>query len=222
MERRDTPATLFQSTIVKNQTITRSTLLPRTRDIHFVNCVFPTGYKLFQGADYYRVIFTKCVVHNCTTRMFAECEHLKSIDLLGLDTSDVFDMSGMFSLCLNLLEVVGSTCLKTSQVEDMSEMFNRCESLKCLNLSGFDVSKVTTMHRMFYNCKRLEHLNLSKWKLNPDVDITQAFDSCDILSNMKADDEKLASIANDIRTAIIERRTAAKKAEEELIRSLFE
>ena len=213
---------MFQSTIVKNQTITRSASLPLTRSIHFVNCVFPNGCKLFQRSNYYCVIFTKCVVHNSTARMFAECEHLKYVDVLGLDTSDVFDMSEMFSLCLSLVEISCSVTLNTSNVENMERMFNRCENLERLNISNFDVSRVKSMNRMFYNCKQLQHLNLLNWTLHPDVDLTQMFAECYSLVKTKANDERLASITNDIRATIIKRRVASKQAESELINYLFE
>jgi len=78
-----------------------------------------------------------------------------SLDLSGLDTSNVTDMSGMFSgmsasdessgLSLNL------SGWDTSNVTDMSGMFSGMSGLEWLdlNLSGWDTGNVTDMHGMF-------------------------------------------------------------------------
>ena len=71
-----------------------------------------------------------------------------------LNTSEVEDMSYMFSSCESLTSVDLST-LDTSSATDMMGMFLQCYSLKELDLSHFDVSKVQDMSYMFYYCKKL-------------------------------------------------------------------
>ena len=45
--------------------------------------------------------------------------------------------------------------LNTSEVSDMSDMFMFCQSLKSIDINGFDVSKLVTAEAMFNNCKNL-------------------------------------------------------------------
>ena len=62
---------------------------------------------------------------------------------------------------LDAVEAIDLSGLDTSRVTDMSEMFRGCSSLASLDLSGWDTSRVTDMGSMFYSCKALRSLDLS-------------------------------------------------------------
>ena len=79
-----------------------------------------------------------------TALMFNDCPKLASLDLSGLDTSDVTNMSNMFSYCWSLTSLDLSP-LDTSNVTNMRGMFSECSSLASLDLSPLDTSKVTNM-----------------------------------------------------------------------------
>ena len=79
---------------------------------------------------------------------FCECTNLQSINLTGLNTSNVTDMSYMFADCTALTSLDLSN-FNTSSVTNMSHMFYNCESLTSLDLSSFDTSNVTDMSYMF-------------------------------------------------------------------------
>ena len=85
-----------------------------------------------------------------------------SMDLSGLDTSGVTDMSRMFFGC-TLLQAVDLSSFDTSSVTNMSSMFDGCESLGALDLSSFDTSKVENMSQMFQDCSSLASLDLSSF-----------------------------------------------------------
>ena len=53
--------------------------------------------------------------------------------------------------------------LDTSNVTNMSNMFSDCRSLTSLDLSSFNTSKVTDMRYMFYGCSKLTSLDLSSF-----------------------------------------------------------
>lgn len=67
-----------------------------------------------------------------------------------LDTSNITDMSSMFSNCTKLTTIPP---LDTSNVTNMGYMFNLCTSLTTIPL--LDTSNVTNMKSMFYNCANL-------------------------------------------------------------------
>ena len=90
--------------------------------------------------------------------LFSECDYAESIDLSGLDTSQVTNMQGMFY---------------------------RCGSIKDIDLSGFDFSNVTDMSYMFMECSKLTSLDLSGFDLSNVTDFTGMFDSCYDLSSLK-------------------------------------
>jgi surface protein len=58
---------------------------------------------------------------------------------------------GFESLC----SIENIEYLNTSEVKDMSSMFSSCQNLKSINLSSFDTRKVTNMSCMFDGCRSL-------------------------------------------------------------------
>ena len=66
-------------------------------------------------------------------------EHYRTMDLSGLDTSNVEDMGGMFSGCSSLTELDLSN-FDTSNVTNMDSMFSGCSSLTELDVTGFAVA----------------------------------------------------------------------------------
>ena len=99
---------------------------------------------------------------------------LKSVDLSGLDTSNVTDMSYMFSGCPNLTSLNISN-FDTSNVTNMSNMFSNCSSLPNLDVSNFDTSKVTNMSTMFGYCNSLTSLNVSNFDTSNVTDMSHMF-----------------------------------------------
>ena len=94
---------------------------------------------------------------------FYKCEKLTNIQSIkNLNTSEVTDMSYMFSNCLSL-ESLDLSSFNTAKVTNMKSMFYYCSKLTSLNLSNFNTAKVTNMERMFQNCSKLESLDLSSF-----------------------------------------------------------
>ena len=80
--------------------------------------------------------------------MFSGCSSLTSVT--SMDTSNVTNMNGMFSGCSSLTSVPN---MDTSQVTSMSSMFSRCTALT--SVPNIDTSNVTTMSSMFQGCSSL-------------------------------------------------------------------
>ena len=114
--------------------------------------------------------------------MFEDCTSLQSIDLSGLDTSNITDMSWMFGYC-NALTSINISGLNTSKVTSMNSMFNSCKSLEQLSLP-FDTSKVTNMSSMFYMCENLRYLNISSFDTSNVQYMTWMFGYCSQLTSL--------------------------------------
>ena len=89
-------------------------------------------------------------------RMFYGCSELRSLDLSGLDTSEVESMDFMFYGCSSLATLDLSS-FDTSSATSMRSMFEGCSSLATLDLSNFDTSQVVftwtsemNYHGMFF------------------------------------------------------------------------
>ena len=101
----------------------------------------------------------------------------KSIDLSGLDTSTVTDMSYLFYRCSSATEINVSG-LDTSNVTDMSYMFYFCYDLATVDISGFDTSKVTNMCSMFWQCQSVTELDVSGFDTSSVTNMRMMFNHC--------------------------------------------
>lgn len=147
------------------------------------------------------------------SRMFAYLDNVESLDLTGLDTSNMTSMSNMFSQSASLksinlsnfntlkvtnmgnmfngcksLEDLDLSSFNTSNLSGMQDMFHGCESLKSLNLSNFDVSNLkgwTALHQTFSGCSNLKTLNLTGWKVPSGVtSLYSTFNNCSSLTSL--------------------------------------
>ena len=127
--------------------------------------------------------------------MFLGCSNMTSIDLSGLDTSEVTDMSGMFNYCISLssLDVSG---FDTSRVENMYRMFRYCEALTSLDVSDFDGSSVKSIGFMFYQCGALKTLNLGAFNPCAATDMQGVFASCSALGSLDLSGFSAAAATN--------------------------
>lgn len=112
------------------------------------------------------------------TFMFDDCSCLESLNLGGLKTKNISDISSMFYGCESLKDLVLPAGFDTSKVEDMNSMFGNCYALEAIDLSFMDTSKVTNMSDMFYGCRSLKHLDLSGFDTSSLTDDTDMFKNC--------------------------------------------
>ncbi|WP_322154956.1 BspA family leucine-rich repeat surface protein [Paratractidigestivibacter sp.] len=115
-----------------------------------------------------------------TSMMFYGCPKLATVDLSGLDTSNVTDMSDMFYNCSSLRSL-DLSCLNTSRVTDMSYMLYGCSKLSILELSSFNTANATNMRSMFENCYSLTSLDLSGFDTRYVTDFSSMFRGCNSL-----------------------------------------
>ena len=126
------------------------------------------------------VSFSGVIFAPTTYGMFFGCSSLASLDLSGLDTSSVRNMSWMFYGCSSLasLDLSG---LDTSSVAYMREVFRGCSSLTSLDLSALDTSSVEDIERMFSGCSSLASLDLSALDTSSVRNMCEMFRGCSSL-----------------------------------------
>ncbi len=117
--------------------------------------------------------------------MFTLCYNLGNLDLSGFNTSQVTDMRGMFWACRNLGNLDLSS-FDTSQVTDMCNMFEGCSDLTDLDVSSFDTSQVTNMSGMFSGCSGLTSLDLSGFTINQETTTSSMLSGCSGLETIYA------------------------------------
>ena len=159
----------------------RSSRTGRTYDLN------TTGYKPGWESDGTNANVSKVVFDpsfadarpTTTYDWFYYMKNLQSIQgLRYLNTSQVTDMSWMFSNCASLtaIDVAG---FNTAKVTNMRGMFNACWNLRGLDLSSFNTSKVTNMQSMFFSCGSLQTIYvLDGWTTAAVTQSSSMFEYC--------------------------------------------
>ena len=145
------------------------------------------GLNLYrQWEDYTEQITSATVSANglldCSN-LFSKCSNLTSVDLSGLDTSQVTDMMYMFNGCSSL-ESVDVSKFDTSQVVYACGMFAGCSSLSLVDVSHFNTSKMTDINWMFYDCSSLGSVNVTNFDTSQVTDMNSMFSGCTSLYNV--------------------------------------
>lgn len=158
--------------------------------------------------------------------MFDSLGDIEKIDMDGINTSRVKNMSYMFRSGKNLYKEINLASLDTSNVEDMSYMFatagmktmenllpldlshfntSKVKSMKgmfyhsflpSLNIRNFDTSSVEDMSFMFYSLKYVTDLDLSGWNVKKVNNIVVLFGDKYSLKNLNLSGWELDSITN--------------------------
>ena len=117
------------------------------------------------------------------TRLFYGNTVLEHLDLSGFDTSSVTRMPFMFGECqkLQTLDISG---FDTHNVTNMEYMFDKCWELTALDVSGFDTSKVVNMSNMFAGCRSLTSLDVSGFRTDLVTNMNKLFFECNCVTNL--------------------------------------
>ena len=133
--------------------------------------------------------------NNSCADWFSGCSLLKTVDLTGLDTSKVTNMTSMFEGCTSLGSI-NLSGLDTSSVTDMTSMFQGCSSLASVNLSGNDVSKVVNMTSMFEGCTKLATAGLARLNATNVESMSAMFSNCASLASIDLSDAETPEVMN--------------------------
>ena len=112
------------------------------------------------------------------------CNKLTSLDVSKWDTSNVTDMTRMFTGCYNLTSLGDMSNWKTSNVTNMWDMFSGCKSLTSLDVSKWNTSNVTNMAAMFSGCESLTSLDVSSFDTRNVTRMEEMFRNCSGLKSL--------------------------------------
>ena len=116
------------------------------------------------------------------SNMFSNCSNLTTVPLF--DTKNVRNMRYMFSHCYKLTTVPQ---FDTSKVTNMYSMLNYC--YKLTTVPQFDTSNVTNMASMFSGCSSLEEIHMININANLEISPSTKFTRealLEIIGNLKA------------------------------------
>lgn len=131
-----------------------------------------------------------------TASWFQYLKALTNIEgLQYLNTSEVTDMSGMFSACSRLTNLDLSN-LNTEKTEYMNEIFYGCSALISLNLKSFNTEKTKDMSQMFSRCSALTSLDISNFNTEKAKNMTAMFSDCSSLTSLDLSNFNTENVTN--------------------------
>ena len=112
-------------------------------------------------------------------KMFEGCNELENLNLTNLITSNVENMSLMFSKCYKLKEIAGIDNFNTSKAIYMKSMFKECKELSYLDLSKFNTSNIINMNGMFELCYELKEIKgINNFNTSKVINMGMMFAGC--------------------------------------------
>ena len=129
------------------------------------------------------------------SQMFRFCKKLSSIDMGGFDTSNVTEMAQLFACC-KALKNIDLSNFDTSNVVNMSGVFWFCEAVTSIDVDGFDTSNVTDMDNMFIGCKALKSIDLNNFDTSNVTDMNGMFESCESLESIDVSNFDISNVTD--------------------------
>ncbi len=152
----------------------------------------------FDPADktvYYYCENDRVYMNDDSRQIFNNIINITDIDLSGLDTRYVKDMSFMFNNARSVVNLDLST-FNTSRVTSMINMFAYMASLKNLNISSFKTKNVKSFSRMFMGDSSLQNLNLSNFDTSNVTDMSHMFSGTSNITSLDLENFNTANVVN--------------------------
>ena len=128
--------------------------------------------------------------------VFYNCQALKQLDLRHWNVSKVVNFSGCFFTCRGLKRI-DLTGWDTGKATNFSNMFNQCNSLSELfDLEEFDTSKATDLGNMFNGCNRLQTFPIEYWDVSDCTNIAYMFAECYELDELDLSNWDVGKVTN--------------------------
>ncbi len=125
--------------------------------------------------------------NGCTSisEMFKDCSALTQVSLANFNTNGVTNMSGLFSGCRSLKNIIFcDNFVNMNYNYNLSRMFENCSSLENIDFK-YDTLAVSNYSRMFYGCSKLTILDLGSFAISSKRDTTDMLTGCDALAQIE-------------------------------------
>lgn len=143
-----------------------------------------------------RVDFMGVIKPVSTAYWFKGMPMCTEINCEKLNTSNVTDMSAMFSDCIRL-EKVDVSKFDTSNVTSLFDMFYNCGKLTVIDVSNWNTDNVVNMDYVFQRCSKVKYLDVSKWNTSNTTSMICTFEGCsaiEIIDISNFDTSKVTSL----------------------------
>ena len=145
----------------------------------FRNCTSLVSIKLdfLLKAEDMSYLFFGCISLTFIDIMhFINPDHIKYMNYMFYDCSSLKSLNNLFDFNKN----ISTAKLNTTNLLDISYMFSGCSSLISIDFSNFMMKNVINYKGIFYDCEKLEYIDISTFTHNnlPDSNLSIFNDNC--------------------------------------------
>lgn len=132
---------------------------------------------------------------------FAGCTSLQSVDVTGLDTSRITMIPRLFNGCSGLTALTGFDELDLSCVTYMASVFEGCSSAQMIDMSCFAGAQITSANGAFKGCTGVTAINFAGIDTSQMNEAWEMFSGCNSLQTIYVGDEwSTAGLGDDEET----------------------
>ena len=154
-------------------------------------------YRGNQGVSVTSISFQGTVIapSDCSN-LFSYRGTLESVDLTGLDVSNVESMEGMFKECPSLKKLIIPADFDTSKVKSMAYMFDGCKSLPSIDFARLGSPSITDTSFLFRGCKAMDFSNIASFDTSGVRSMGGMFILCNENGTLKPSDLDTSSVTD--------------------------
>lgn len=130
------------------------------------------------------------------SHLFSGLWRLESVDLSGLDVSNVETMEGMFQECSSLKNLIIPADFNTSNVKSMASMFDGCSSLQSIDFARLGSPSVTDTSFLFRDCKAMDFSNIAGFDTSGVQNMSGMFMRCNENGTLRPADLKTSNVTD--------------------------
>lgn len=132
---------------------------------------------------------------------FAGCTSLQSVDVTGLDTSHITMIPGLFNGCSSLTALTGFDELDLSGVTYMASVFEGCSRAQMIDMSCLAGAQITSAYGAFKGCTGVTAINFAGIDTSQMNEAWEMFSGCSSLQTIYVGDEwSTAGLGDDEET----------------------
>ncbi|MCR5473725.1 MAG: DUF285 domain-containing protein [Lachnospiraceae bacterium] len=132
---------------------------------------------------------------------FAGCTSLQSVDVTGLDTSHITMIPGLFNGCSSLTALTGFDELDLSGVTYMASVFEGCSRPQMIDMSCLAGAQITSAFGAFKGCTGVTAINFAGIDTSQMNEAWEMFSGCSSLQTIYVGDEwSTAGLGDDEET----------------------
>ena len=142
-------------------------------------------YLFIKGSSLVKVVIKFTGKITTFMEMFSDCNKIKEISLINVETDFISDITSMFENCSSLTGVRFKN-MTIYNITNTTKMFQNCPNLNFIDIEDFSTNKSKDMSKMFKGCSSLSNTSfIENLSTNNAEFMNEMFSGCSSIKSLK-------------------------------------